>query len=111
LREDWVSALFAKIRARYAQQWTSRYPTEAEYRLALREWGEVLAKMSGEQIKRGLDHWEGSHPPNAYEFRQACQEPKNVAAHKPFKALPVPKGDPEIAEAGVKALRKALQGE
>lgn len=108
LSEDWVSAIFAKFRGRYGPQWTSRYASDKEYQIAKREWGEVLATMTGEQIRRGLEYWDDNHPPNAYEFRQACQEPKGYAAHKPFRGLPKPKGDPEKAKVGMEALRQAL---
>lgn len=109
LSEDWVSAIFTTFRLRYTHQWTSRYPNKKEYELAKREWGYVLFEMKGEQIRRGIEHWDDNHPPNAYEFRNACKEPKNYAAHKPFRALPPPKGDPEKATAGIEALKEIIR--
>lgn len=51
----------------------------------MREWGNVLAGLSGDDIKRGLNNlltdWPPKDredwPPTAYEFRELCKPPIN----------------------------------
>ena len=41
-------------------------------------WAKELAGLTGEDIRRGLEAWQGDWPPNAKEFRKAClHRPKN----------------------------------
>ena len=70
LSEVWVLAIFKKFQARYLHKWTSAIDgIEAE---AMSEWSRVLAGLTGDQIKHGLDTWDGEWYPTAGEFRQAC---------------------------------------
>jgi hypothetical protein len=108
LPDEWVSAIFAKIRTWYGHQWTSRFANAQEYEFAKLEWAEKLGNLDAEQIRRGLEVWDGTSPPNVYEFRRACQEPKKIAAHKRFEALPKPKCDPDIAIANIEKLKQSL---
>lgn len=56
----------------------------------------MLSGVTGEEVKHGLDRWDGKWPPDAYEFRDACKGVKDwqlqsSAMVEPVKALPEPK--------------------
>lgn len=68
--KSWVSALFKKIQARYGHKWTSCIDGIED--IAVAEWSETLGGLTGEQIKHGLDTWNGDWPPSAPEFKNAC---------------------------------------
>lgn len=40
--------------------------------LAVREWSQGLTGLTSDQIKHGLDTWEGEWPPTLPEYRAAC---------------------------------------
>jgi hypothetical protein len=90
----WISALFKKFQARYGSKWVSAIDGIEE--LAVTEWAEALSGLTGGDIKRGLDAWDGEWPPSAMEFLRACK-PKNDwrlqagAMRESMKALPEPK--------------------
>lgn len=71
---NWVTALFAKFQVRYGHKWISQIDGVEE--LAVNEWAERLGGLSGEQIKFGLDNWDGDWPPSADEFKKACLNKK-----------------------------------
>jgi hypothetical protein len=77
--------------------------------LAVREWGERLASLTGEQIKRGLDDWHGEWPPNVEQFRRACMGTGNLhntAAYRRFqRSLPKPKADASVVAAELAKMR------
>lgn len=66
----WVLAIFKKFQARYLHKWTSAIEGIEEE--AMREWSQVLAGLTGEQVKHGFDSWSEAWPPSADEFRAAC---------------------------------------
>lgn len=70
LPKAWVSALFKKFQARYGHKWTS--VIEGIEELAVSEWAEGLAGLTGTQIKTGLDALNEYWPPSMNEFRDAC---------------------------------------
>jgi len=76
LPENWVRALFAKLAVRYGHKWTAQWDGEGIMRLALDEWGRGLAGLTAEDMRRGLDSWNGDWPPSLPEFRKACQKQK-----------------------------------
>lgn len=67
--------------------------------------------MTGEQIKRGLDTWNGDWPPSLPEFCRACMGHSDNwqhagPAYKMHKRrLPKPKADPEIVKAELAKMR------
>ena len=71
LPDSWVSALFAKLQARYGYRWSSAYPGEV-LPGALAEWAEGLSGVTGEQIKAGLAALDSPWPPSLPEFREIC---------------------------------------
>lgn len=78
--------------------------------LALTEWGERLADLTGEQIKHGLDNWRDKWPPNVEAFRNACTGgddwQHNTAAYRAFPpGLPKPKAKRETAERELAKIR------
>lgn len=91
-------------------QWPKQFVDGQHYEDAQHEWGKVLVNLSGEDIDRGLNAWDSEYPPNVYEFRNACKPPESQKAlHKPYCALPKPKGDPAIANKAVKNLAGILK--
>lgn len=86
------------------------FTNEEHYELAKREWAIVLKALQAEDIDRGLATWKKEYPPNVYEFRNACKSSESTKAlHKPYRALPKPKGDPEIANQAVHKLSAILK--
>jgi len=88
-------------------------PSPELTRLAVREWSDLLADVSGEQVKRGLANWREDWPPSAPEFRKACLGGKGDALHlgrayKPFVALPRPPRDKRVGSAALADMRKGL---
>ena len=70
------------MRIRYGALWLRQVgETTEDIEDHLREWGQVLARCSGEQIAYGLDQCD-RYPPNAYEFRDLCRQYRLSAAHR-----------------------------
>ena len=106
----WVAALFAKLQAIYLQKWTSAI--EGIEELAVKEWGEVLAGMTGEQIRQGLYNLDSEWPPTALEFKKLCKATKGHPSFKEFApALPRPEVEPEYVENQLEEMRRTLKGE
>ena len=72
LAAETVSILFSKMQVRYGHKWTSQHSNSEIQLLALTEWAEGLAGLTNEEIKTGLDRWDGDWPPSLPEFRKAC---------------------------------------
>ena len=72
---NWITALFAKFQVRYGHKWFSQIDGVEE--IAVNEWADYLHGLTGEQIKKGLDGWDGDWPPSAAEFKKACQDKKD----------------------------------
>jgi hypothetical protein len=72
----------------------------------------VLAKLTPEQIRAGLDACVGrTFPPHPSEFYQLATADKasKIPAHQPYRALPRPPRDPETARNHIADLRAALR--
>jgi len=67
---SWVSALFKRFQARYGHRWVSAIDGIEE--VAVEEWRNRLSGVTGEQIKHGLESWDGDWPPSSEEFKKAC---------------------------------------
>jgi len=87
-------------------------PTAELTRLAVSEWSDRLAGLTGDQVKQGLDTWREGWPPSADEFRKVCMGSQgalhNTAAYKLFVALPKPPRDKAVGVAALAAMRDAL---
>lgn len=82
--------------------WTKRIgETTEDIQASMNEWGEVLGKCTPEEIKHGLDTWEGVYPPNVFEFKAACLSHRSTGCHKAYKALPKPKADSKLASSAI----------
>ena len=57
---------------RYGHKWTSAFEGDGLLELAVSEWGNGLSGYSPEQIRHGLEHWQGAWPPSLVEFQDAC---------------------------------------
>lgn len=112
LPRAWVLAIFEKMRRRYLDLWTKKIGTsEAEIQAIADEWAEVLADLTPDDIRRGLDSWRSEYPPNACQFRNACQEPQRApvaACHVVYKGLPILR--PEDGLERLTGLRRAMAG-
>lgn len=112
--EAWTAALFSKLQARYGNRWLSSYPGRLA-KIAMAEWSQGLAGMTGEQIKRGLDTWDSQWPPSLPEFRAACRGESadwahRGAAYRPFrKALPKPKANKTLVASQLAKMREVLR--
>lgn len=106
---EWISALFKRFQVRYGHKFTSSI--DGLEVIAVAEWANGLAGVTGKQIKRGLENWKGPWPPSLPEFREACTgatvgwEYKSLAYVESRKALPAPLCKKEIADREREKLR------
>ena len=111
LPPTWKAAFSERMRSLFRQAWTSQWSTPAEYERLLADYAAMLARLTPEQIRAGLDDCVGrTYPPNPSEFYGMATktEPAPSAAHKPFKALPRPPRDPAKTAERFAAVRAAL---
>ena len=121
---SWVSALFKKLQARYGHKWSTCI--EGIEEMAVTEWSQGLAGLTGEQIKKGLDNLTDGWPPSLPEFRAACLNkqvngfgldyvPECYRQEKrPERILSSDARDEhrkEVAEKGMAAIRAAMKKE
>ena len=112
LPPTWKAAFSERMRSLFRQAWTSQWSTPAEYERLLADYGAVLARLTPEQIRAGLDSCVGrTYPPNPSEFYglAAAKAVAKVAAHQPYKALPKPKRSREDIANVFADLRAALR--
>jgi len=69
----------------------------------MREWREVLAGCSAEQLGYALDNWQGEFPPNCYQFRTLAKQMPRMRLN--LKALARKTGE-ELRQAGEKQVAK-----
>lgn len=100
-------AIFAKLRARYGNKWSSQFPSEDEYRLAVKEWGEVLHGIDAKKLSDALHAWNNAWPPSSYELREIARE---RALHRFCVALPKPKPNKEIGDKTFNEIKDLLNG-
>jgi hypothetical protein len=102
------------MRSLFRQAWTSQWSTPAEYERLLADYTAMLARLTPEQIRAGLDACIGrTYPPNPSEFyglATAKTTPK-VAAHQPYKALPKPQRSRQEVANVFADLRAALRND
>jgi hypothetical protein len=108
----WALGFSERMRSLFRQAWTSQWTTADEHERLLADYSAMLAKLTPEQIRTGLDACIGrTYPQNPSEFYglASAREAPKTAAHQPYKSLPKPRrGREDIA--GVFAdLRAALR--
>ena len=69
-----IHKLFAKLQARYGNQWANQWDDDRMYKMAVNEWYEELKNLSVSDIKNGLDNYRGEFPPNMIQFYEACTQ-------------------------------------
>ena len=117
LERRWVAGIFKKLQARYGHRWTSAI--EGIEETAVIEWGQCLAGLDADQIRRGLDEWDDDWPPSAPSFRKACVgrykfDPGSMAQIYEGKRIPkerrISNGvrDPEQAKEKLGEIRQML---
>ena len=100
------------MRSLFRQAWTSQWATPDEHERLLADYSAMLAKLTPEQIRAGLDACVGrTYSPNPSEFyglATAKTAPK-VAAHQPYLRLPKPPRDSAKTAERFADLRAALR--
>ena len=97
----------------YGHKWLSIIDSDELLSLAVEEWSERLAGLTGEQIKQGIANLTGEWPPTSIEFRSICVGSllHNKAAYRPFEgALLEHKCDRAKARAELNKSSKILRG-
>ena len=87
----WTAELFKKFQARYGHKWVSAM--DGIEKVAVKEWSEQLAGITGEQIAFGLDNWNEDWPPSSVEFKKCCldklgKDEESTRQTNTFIALP-----------------------
>lgn len=116
LPTHWVTELFKKFQSRYLSKWTK--PIEGIEEQAVQEWAIKLGRLNGDQLKHGLDTWNGDWPPSADEFLKCCLGELDLTGweHKTAAYQTIPqshrltqkKADRETAKESMKEIRKKL---
>ena len=108
---SWGLAFCERMRTLFRESWTAKWSTPADFEQLLADYVAVLAKLTPEQIRTGLDACVGrTFPPNPSEFfGLATTTTQTAPAHRPFKSLPKPPRDPALKEARMADLRAALR--
>lgn len=88
---------------------SSAYPTQISLDIALDEWAEGLANLSGSDVKRGLEVWQEAWPPSLPEFKKACKKPRQIASHQDFVFLPKPKPDKKLGARAFSDMKDRLR--
>lgn len=101
------------MRQIYTNQWTSKWASSTEVERSMRKWGQTLADLSGEEIRRGIDNCAKNceRPPTPARFlRVSGHQPKSGnPAHKAYVALPPrPEPDKAKAKASIARMRYAM---
>ena len=110
LPASWVTAIFEKMRIRYRQLWTKSLGTDPmEIKVVMDEWRSVLGSITPDQLKHGLEAWDSGYPPNVMQFKAACLDARTTAAHRRYKALPMPTPDKAKARIDIAAMKQALR--
>ena len=89
LPESWILKLFSKFQVIYGHKWLSIVDTGDLLELAIIEWSERLAGLTGEQIKHGLDNLKDEWVPTPMSFRTLCtgnDGTHNTAAYRVLKS-------------------------
>ena len=92
LPEQWIDRLFARFATMYGKHWLELWagvPMEA----VKATWAEDLGGISGEQIRRALDHRKthSTFPPTCPEFVALCRQFRDTPATTIY--LPAPRGE------------------
>ena len=99
LPSAWIDRLFARFHAMYGKHWLDLWggAPMADVKAV---WAEDLSGVSGEQIRRALDHCKGNakFPPTCPEFVALCRQFRDTPSTTLY--LPAPRGElPEPTKA------------
>lgn len=78
-----IHKLFAKLQARYGNQWTNQWDDDRIYKMAINEWFNELQHLTTNQLREGLDNYKGDYPPNLIQFYEACTQ-KQIGRPAPY---------------------------
>lgn len=64
-----------RFKSIWMHKWTSLFTTNEDYEIFKDEWGRGLAELTGEEIKKGIDHCRNNleWPPTLMEFKNMCR--------------------------------------
>lgn len=126
LPDNWISALFSRMTAIYGRRWTDSFPLngqqdpESVMSAAKAEWQSALIGVTGEQIKRGIEHCRDklTFPPSISQFLEACGATSGEWQHAgpgyrvidPSKLLPkkISEENEKIARESIEKMRRSL---
>jgi hypothetical protein len=97
--KDWVEALFRRFAVMYGSKWTAMW-ADVPIADVMDAWREDLNGVTGEQVKRALEHCK-SHcpfPPTLPEFLGVCRQFRVTGQSVPYLPAPVSRMPPHIAE-------------
>lgn len=66
----------------YREKWTSRLTTDEDFKQVVKDYGSVIEKLTGEEIKRGLDACLGKFdfPPTPADFYRVAKHNDDPAS-------------------------------
>lgn len=92
LQKPYVDRLFARLSVRYGAEFMRQWP-DIEPDVIKADWADVLDGVGADSIAYALRYLP-EKPPSALRFKTLC----NSAPLPEYKALPVPKADPELVK-------------
>jgi hypothetical protein len=113
MQRKWILGIFEKMRLRYDNLWTAKVggDDEREAQRVMDEWAVVLADLTPERIRSGLELLDAEapqFPPGVMEFKQLCRQSPRRVVHQRFKALPQPKAEKGTGLHWCAAMRVAI---
>ena len=108
-----IDILFQRMGDIYGKQWTMRFSNQLTLNSAKQEWANGLSKLSGQQIKNGLQEcvFSGKEwPPSLPKFITYCTAQDLSAAQSLFVKLPSgKKANLSVVKENMKKIRLSLQ--
>ncbi len=103
--EKWLKEFWSAMAVRYGQLWTGRWKDVRALGLGQATWQSELTRFTPDQIDRALRQFTGEYPPSLNALVSAC---RSHPMHQRYRALPVPKADPDKALKHLRDIRGAL---
>jgi len=78
-----LGRLFIHLKKRYGVKWDETFDGEDSHRLTLNAWYEKLKHNTLADVRRGLDNWQSSEPPNIDQFVECCKSDQKKRSGRP----------------------------
>ena len=97
------------MRELYREKWSAKVSTHELFQQVVSDYGKVLAKLTPEEIKKGLNACleQFDYPPTPADFYKAARI-KHTASHTLFKALPKPPVNRSLAREQIRRMKVVL---